>query len=121
VTDEIDEIDRDAFARAIEITRKESPARRQQVDDFLASRPWDDVGRFCASCAQSRSLRLDPWETLPIWVGDIDAALREPYGDARGTREAGEILRRLLDAGLSKYEPDPLRAIAEAEAKRATG
>jgi hypothetical protein len=34
--------------------------------------------------------------------------LREPFGDASGRREAGEVLQRL----------DPLRAIAEAEQRQ---
>jgi hypothetical protein len=52
----------------------------------------------------------------------LDDVLREPFGDASGRREAGEVLRRLLDAGLSRFEPNPLQALerAEAEAKRQT-
>jgi hypothetical protein len=39
--------------------------------------------------------------------------------DTCGARESAELLRRLLDAGLSRFEPDPLRAIAEAERRQA--
>ena len=48
----------------------------------------------------------------------ISAALSEPFGDPRAARESAELLRRLLDAGLSRFEPDPLGAIEEAEGKR---
>jgi hypothetical protein len=39
-------------------------------------------------------------------------------GDQRGLREAGEVLQRLLRAGLSRYEPDPLGALERAEAEK---
>jgi hypothetical protein len=37
-----------------------------------------------------------------------------------GRAAAAELLRRLLAAGLSRYEPDPLRALARIEAERGT-
>jgi hypothetical protein len=49
-------IDQAALTLAVEVTRRESKARRQQIDDFLSERPWEDVATFCASCAQNRSL-----------------------------------------------------------------
>jgi hypothetical protein len=60
------------------------------------------------------SLHLQPWQ-LPPCDTNLDSALREPFGDASGRREAGEVLKRLLALGLSRYEPDPMRAIAQAE------
>ena len=68
---------------------------------------------------QSRNLGLKPWENLPLWIDDLAAALCEPFDDQTGTREAAELLKKMLAAELSKYEPDPIRAIAEAEAKAA--
>ena len=59
-------------------------------------------------------LNLQAWQTPPMWVRDLDAALREPFGGKRGDREAAELLQRMLDAGLSKYEPDPLAALDQA-------
>ena len=44
--------------------------------------------------------------------------LEKPYGDPSGKRESAELLKRLLDANLSKYEPDPTGALAEAEQRR---
>jgi hypothetical protein len=44
--------------------------------------------------------------------------LREPFGDPSGRREAGEIIKKLLALGLSKYEPNPLQAIAAAEQRQ---
>jgi hypothetical protein len=45
----------------------------------------------------------------------LNSALREPFGDPRAARESAELLKRLSDTGLSRFEPDPLAAIAEAE------
>ena len=48
----------------------------------------------------------------------LDSALRESYGGPSGEREAGEVLKRLLDAGLSMYEPDPIAALARVKAEQ---
>lgn len=42
---------------------------------------------------------------------DVRDALSMPH-DHSGRREAGEIVQRLLAAGLSRYEPNPLEALA---------
>ena len=48
-------IDRAALKLAIEITRAESPARRQQIDNMLRDRPWREVAEFASDRAQGRS------------------------------------------------------------------
>ncbi len=56
----------------------------------------------------------------PCWLRDdryVQAALSMPH-DLSGRREAGEIVQRLLAAGLSRYEFDPLGALARREAER---
>jgi hypothetical protein len=47
-------------------------------------------------------------------LSDLD----RPYGDPRAARESAELLKRLLDAGLSRFEPTPLQALAGAEKRR---
>ncbi len=56
--------------------------------------------------------------TPPVWIIDIDAALNAP-DDARNIPGSARPLKRLLDAGLSRYEPDPIAALERAERKRA--
>jgi len=56
----------------------------------------------------------------PTIAAHLDAVLREPFNDPSGRREAGEILKKLAALGLSKYEPDPLRAISAAEQRKAS-
>ena len=106
--------DRKALRRAIEAVRRESTMRARQIADKLASEPWEDVGEFASYSAQCRALRLRPWQFPPCWIDDIPAALNDPELH-RGLRTAAELLQRMLAAGLSRYEPYPLKALAEAD------
>jgi hypothetical protein len=110
------DLDRDALTRALVACRSESAARSRQLDAKLQAEPWERVARFAAYSVQIDALRLEPWETPPVRIRDIDAALSAP-DDARRVRDAARLLQRMLALNISRYEPDPLRAIAEAEAK----
>ncbi|WP_409188902.1 hypothetical protein [Bradyrhizobium sp. RDM4] len=96
----ITDIDRDAMTRAIAAARRESPARKKQIEGKLVHQPWKDVGRYAAFCAQIASLALQPWESTLVYAN---------------TPEAHALLRRLKAAGLSQYEPYPLAALELAE------
>jgi hypothetical protein len=113
-------IDRDAFKRAIEScrNRKDDPGRREQIDSKLAEEPWDEVGRFAAYSCQSRNLNLKPWQIPPCWIRDVEAVLAAGDDDMHGRRAAAKLLKRMLDAGLSRYEPDPLAALDARSAVR---
>jgi hypothetical protein len=112
----IDAIDREALERCLAAARAENPARAKQIDLMLADQPWEEVAVFAATCAQSRSLDLPPWQSPPFRASLRD--LEKPYGDASGKRESAELLKRLRDANLSIFEPDPMRALAEAEQRQ---
>ena len=56
------------------------------------------------------------WQTPPCRARLTD--LDKPFDDPRGERESAELLQRLLDMKLSKYEPDPIAALAEAEQRQ---
>jgi hypothetical protein len=60
---------------------------------------------------------LKPWEFPPIWIDDISATLKEPP-ESKDRHRAAKLLQRLLAAGLSRYEPDPLAALERVEAER---
>jgi hypothetical protein len=107
-------VDRNALERAIEITKAESPGRARQIANKLKHEPWREVAEFAASCCQHRALATRPWELAPISVDEADPI---PDGDDhRRTGRAIKLLRRLLRAGLSRYEPSPLTALAKMEA-----
>jgi hypothetical protein len=103
------------LVQAIEATRKESPARRKQIDDFLSSRVWLDVATFCASCAQSNSLRLQPWQPPPCDIGNVAAAL-ENSDETTGYRAAALLRQRMARCGVSRWHPSPAHECDRIEA-----
>jgi hypothetical protein len=77
--------------------------RRKSNDEFAT-----------AYRAQVRSLSLRPWELPPCCVTETSSRSREE-------RQASALLRRMIDAGLSKFCPNPreaLEAIAAEEPDR---
>jgi hypothetical protein len=120
---ELRQVDRDALTLAIEVTKRESPARRRQVDDFLSSpqwiRPWIEVATFAAGCAQARSLNLPPWQPAPCNVGNMEAALAD-QDEVRGYRAAALLRQRMQRLGVSRWHPDPARECHRVEASSAT-
>jgi hypothetical protein len=106
--------DRLALKLAIETARRESPGRRQQIDSMLGDRPWREVAEFASTCCQGRALRLKPWEVVPCdWhPDDMDA------DQLRGAHAAAELRARMAKANISRWHPDPLRALEAAEAAR---
>jgi hypothetical protein len=71
---------------------------------------------FCARCEQTRSLELGPWQTPPSRAS-LDH-LDKSRDDPRGERRAAELLQKLLALGLSRFEPNLLLAIAEAQQRQ---
>ena len=82
---------------------------RSQIDRQLDSRPWEEVGAFAAYSCQMKSLRLKSWELPPCEVRVDNTDPECAY--------AAKLLRRLLAAGLSRYEPDPVSALQAVEAR----
>jgi hypothetical protein len=106
---EIDAVDHEALIRAIGMARKD-PALARQLDAMLANRPWDTVAKFAAYWVQSDTLQLRPWEEAPC-----HGYWREPDGSGgyvtARDEKAGDLADKLKEAGLSIYEPDPIRAL----------
>jgi hypothetical protein len=107
--DDLTRADRAALELALKLVRKESPGRDKQIDAKLADEPWCDVAEFAAGVCQSRALRLNPWEKPPAWLYDNEM-----------NSEGGKFLQRMLDAGVSRYHPDPMAALEAAERRGAT-
>jgi hypothetical protein len=109
------ETDIEALTRSIELAQAESAATRQQIDDMIREWGWERASKFAAYCCQDRALRLRPWMVPPCWLSidaAVQAALATPPPDLGGCRAAGQLVERLLSAGLSRYEPDPEAALA---------
>jgi hypothetical protein len=63
---------------------------------------WQDVAKFAAYRCQIRSLRLLPWQIPPC------------ASDGVGDEPHDVLLRRMLEARLSRFDPDPAAALAAA-------
>src|SRR5262245_59077584 len=104
--------DREALKRAMDIARAGDPLRREQIDSMLRERSRQEVAEFASFHCQVDALRLRPWQCPPSDASD--AVSPDTYG---GRPEEVALLKRMLALGISRYEPDPLTAIAAAEAK----
>jgi hypothetical protein len=75
---------------------------------------WIELATRLASIAQCATLGLRPWEVEPCHASDV---VHSGWG---GKPQEVALRRKLIGLGLSRFEPDPLRAIAMAE-ERQTG
>jgi hypothetical protein len=112
--------DRAALKLAVELHRKRGEAERERIDADLKRDTWFEVAKGCAWSEQHRNLRLRPWQPPPCRadphaIDDVDDGVM-------GKRAAALLLARMLKLGISRWHPDPLGAIeqAEAEAQHAT-
>ena len=81
------------------------PGRIEQVKHFLERDGWFRTADFCCYHVQRRALGLKPWEVPP--------------GSGPNTPEGQRLLDRMLKAGISRYDPDPLGALLAARRKQA--
>lgn len=107
----LSDVDRDAFTRAIEtMLRSPEAIYRNDFKRRLSTKEsWEKIGRHAASVCQCRALKLAPWQTAPHQAepNQVDEAGFE----YRGTAVASALVGKLLAAGLSRYEPDPIGAL----------
>jgi len=98
--------DREAMKRAIALSLgSRDRAEAERVRDMLRTRPRAEVGWSCAISCQEKVFRTRPWQPVPAadYVAVTD---RDDEGSPiMGRAAAAELLRRLLAAGLSRYEP----------------
>jgi hypothetical protein len=99
---DLNQTDRDALERCMQIARRD-PSRAQQLQSKLIDEPWDEVAQFAAYCCQYRALHLKPWQSPPCIVDEDD-----PDED---DRSAQALLRQMLRAGVSRFDPAPLEAL----------
>jgi hypothetical protein len=109
-------VDREALGRALAEYRLD-PLSDDQIRRMLEhGTPWQRCAELAAFGCQCRNLNLRPHQPAPsdmtderpVPAGTIDL---DP-GD--GHVAAWELRQRMLAAGLSQYEPDPLGALDRA-------
>jgi hypothetical protein len=103
--EELTPVDRDALERALALAQRESQGRREQIMRMLCEDGWFKAAHFAAYSRQIDALGLKPWQSPP------------PYGHLGDDAAAAALLQRLLGAGLSRFEPDPIGALAALEAR----
>jgi hypothetical protein len=108
--DGISDVDLRALQDAVAMSRASGQVRSGQLNSLFGQREWFAVATLAVHDCQVRSLALRPWQTAPMHVAD-------PDNPKPGDEEAAELLRRLLAAGLSRFEPSPIEALAAAEAR----
>ena len=86
--------------------RAESAVQARQIDSMLAHDGWAETASFASYHVQSKALGLLPWQEPPC---DGDSEQPDP--------DATRLMEKMLAAGISKYHPDPLQALAEAKKK----
>ena len=101
----MNKLDKDALERALEtlLTGKDR-ARANQIARLLQQDGWQPTAEFACHLLQSEVLRLRPWDRPPCSASTSDDS------------EAGKLLRRMLAAGLSRYDPNPLAVLQPQEA-----
>jgi hypothetical protein len=111
-------IDREALTRALKMARAESEAERERFDREVAQRGWQHAAEAAAYHCQDRALKLRPWQPPPCWIRDLEGDLAAGDDGISGRYRAALLTQRLLRAGISRFEPDPLGALAQAESAR---
>ena len=74
------------------------------IDETLSEAEKRD--RYSSQC---KNLRLTPWQEPPCVMGD------EPLHGTEDERRSMELRRRMIDAGIDSWHPDPLGALKAAE------
>jgi hypothetical protein len=109
-------VDLNALKRAIVLAKNENPGRAAQIDAMMHGwEGWQRAAEFAAYCCQCRTLRLKPWQSPPCSSGPHNNVDDFP---GAGRAAAAQLLKRLLDAGLSRWEPDPIAALERVEAAK---
>jgi hypothetical protein len=111
------DLDRAALERCIPVARGIEPIISRAISDILARDGWEEAAHYACHYCQVTSLNLMPFETPPAHM-NLAAGLRLPFNSKNRERESAELLKRMLAAGVSKYEPDPLSALKQAEQRQ---
>jgi hypothetical protein len=64
------------------------------------------------------NLDLKPWQPPPCWIRHPYAPNPDNATHNSGRPQAARLARQLLEAGLSKFEPDPGEALLRAKGPR---
>src|SRR5262245_56299866 len=107
----LSQADRDALERCMEIAQRD-PERADQLQGLLGlGWPWDLVADMACHICQARALSLKPWQCSPSSADENDPNERD--------KDAQKLLRKMLAANVSRYDPDPLAALKKKKRRNA--
>jgi hypothetical protein len=107
--------DEEAWTLAIKMYRARGPRDAEHIDARL-TRGVKEAGKTASYSLQAANLRLPPWQTVPCYLlGDVDAVLARGDDGIRGNYNAAVLLKRMQRYGISRWHPDPIAALREAE------
>jgi hypothetical protein len=102
-------VDREALTRSLWLAKRDK-MRAQQLDQIELERGRRIAAEIASEIMQEKTLALEPWQEP---LSHIDLATAAP-------NDPGAILlRQLPAAGLSRYEPDPNKALEQVERRHA--
>src|SRR6516162_10848102 len=116
---ELSEVDREALERCLKIARAD-PEERETIDRIMREDGWYRAADFACYHCQMSLVRPRLWQPLPMDIQDIEGTLAKGDDGLGGSYRAALLLRRMLRAGLSRYEPDPVRALDAAKRRAPT-
>jgi hypothetical protein len=106
--------DQEALTAAIAMMRAD-PEQRELLDHVLANQSEQEAGLWAVGSLQVKNLHLKGWEAPPYDTSNV----KDP-SDHYGCRpNEVALLRKMLSLGISRYDPDPLRAIERVERESA--
>jgi hypothetical protein len=103
--DNLDAGDLDALKRCLEIAKRDRETR-----ELMAEKPVNEAMEAACYHCQHAALSLKTWQEPPCVADEDDPDPRDPG--------AQKLLRELLQAGISRYEPDPLAALQRVKRRR---
>jgi hypothetical protein len=96
----LDDLDLKALTRCMNIAMRD-PFRR--LAEKERAEGWEKAARAAAYHVQCETLGLKPWQEPPCVVDATDPEERD--------KQAQNMLRRMLDAGVSRFAADPIAAL----------
>jgi hypothetical protein len=106
---------------AVRLATEEYASRGAMQAERAKKKKWTlDFGESCATWQQRYNLDLLAWQVAPLQIENPNRpdVGRDPAQAATdGRQQAAELLKQMLALGVSRYHPNPVKAIEEAKRK----
>jgi hypothetical protein len=109
-----------ALQLAIAHAGRSDRAKRNPKLHWLEDYEWIEAGLSAAYSCQWDALQLKIDEITPCFILDPDEVLAIPQTrHNHGEHQAAQLLKQMLACSVSRYHPDPVAAIADANRRKA--